>query len=230
MIAVNTGFGDDYSAAQEVEYANGSADTIGGSWRVKNGHAEPYGVKYWCVGNEMWGTWQLGHMQLSQYMLKHNRVADAMHKVDPNLVLVGSGDLGTQGSLRRRQAAGEVAWSQGMLEHCGDHMDFISEHFYCGRLPWTTGRRNPVEHVALLVRRNSQEGRRPSRAAAEARPNCRTEFMPIAMDEWNYWHRDYVYGELGCQYNLPTPSASPPACTSISATATSSTWPTTPKR
>ena len=42
MIAVNTGFGDDYSAAQEVEYANGSDDTIGGSWRVENGHEEPY--------------------------------------------------------------------------------------------------------------------------------------------------------------------------------------------
>jgi alpha-N-arabinofuranosidase len=44
MIAANTGFGDDYSAAQEVEYVNGGADTIGGSWRVKNGHAEPYNV------------------------------------------------------------------------------------------------------------------------------------------------------------------------------------------
>ena len=55
VIAVNTGFGDAYSAAQEVEYCNGSADTVGGSWRAKNGHAKPYGVKYWCVGNEMWG-------------------------------------------------------------------------------------------------------------------------------------------------------------------------------
>ncbi len=84
VIAVNTGFGDAYSAAQEVEYCNGSADTVGGSWRAKNGHAKPYSVKYWCVGNEMWGPWQLGFMQLSQYTLKHNQVAEAMWKVDPS--------------------------------------------------------------------------------------------------------------------------------------------------
>ena len=75
VIAVNTGFGDDYSAAQEVEYCNRGTDTIGGSWRAKNGHKKPYGVKYWCVGNEMFGPWQLGFMQLSQYVQKHNRVA-----------------------------------------------------------------------------------------------------------------------------------------------------------
>jgi len=26
--------------------------------------------------------------------------------------------------------------------------------------------------------------------------------IPIAMDEWNYWHSKYVYGELGCVYDL----------------------------
>jgi alpha-N-arabinofuranosidase len=202
MIAVNTGFGDDYSAAQEVEYANGSPDTIGGSWRVKNGHAEPYGVRYWCVGNEMFGAWQLGHMQLGHYTLKHNRAAEAMHKADRDLALVGSGDLNTQDSLGDDKRPDKIAWSQGMLERCGDHMDFISEHFYCGRLPWTKDAKIPIEqHVGLL--RN--EIRKKAASHRELQPKLgRTpeKFIPIAMDEWNYWHRDYVYGELGCQYNL----------------------------
>ena len=69
-IAANTGFGDAYSAAQWVEYCNGSSDTTAGAWRAQNATPVPYDVKYWCVGNEMFGTWQLGFMQISQYVLK----------------------------------------------------------------------------------------------------------------------------------------------------------------
>lgn len=200
MIAVNTGFGDDYSAAQEVEYCNGSADTIGGSWRVENGHAEPYGVKYWCVGNEMFGNWQLGHMHLNQYTQKHNRVARAMRVVDPNIRLVGSGDLGTmsQGRDGRKQRS----WSQGMLEDCGDHMDYISEHFYCGRLPWSNEDDIPtLRHVGMLreeIRKKAEGERELQRKVGRAAEDV----IPIAMDEWNFWHRTYKYGELGCQYDL----------------------------
>ena len=93
MIAANTGFGDAYSAAQEVDYCNAAADTIGGSWRVKNGHPDAYNVKYWCVGNEMFGPWQLGFMQLKHYTLKHNRVATAMWNTDPSIQLVGVGAI-----------------------------------------------------------------------------------------------------------------------------------------
>ncbi|HEX3600366.1 MAG TPA: alpha-L-arabinofuranosidase C-terminal domain-containing protein [Lacipirellulaceae bacterium] len=202
MIAVNTGLGDDYSAAQEVEYANGSDETLGGSWRTENGYEDPYDVKYWCVGNEMWGNWQLGHIPLRQYVLKHNLVAKAMHEVDPSLVLVGSCDLGTQDSLGDGKNARHVGWSEGMIEKCGDNMDFVSEHFYAGRTPWTKGGEVPIEkHVGLLREeiRKKATSHRELQAKLGRKPD---KFIPIAMDEWNYWHRDYVYGELGCQYNL----------------------------
>jgi alpha-N-arabinofuranosidase len=194
VIAANTGFGDAYSAAQEVEYCNGSADTIGGSWRAKNGHSKPYGVKYWCVGNEMWGPWQLGFMQLSQYTLKHNQVAEAMWKVDPSIRLIGSGQLGT---INREHDPGEKRdWSRAMLEQCADHMNYLSEHFYCGR-----NRDNLVAHVNQLADsiRQKVEGHRRLQGELgllDKHP------MPIAMDEWNYWHQPYVYGELGCAYDL----------------------------
>jgi len=202
MIAVNTGFGDDYSAAEEVEYANGGDDTIGGAMRIDIGHKEPYDVRYWCVGNEMWGAWQLGHIPLKQYVLKHNLTAKAMHKVDPGLVLVGSCDLGTQATLGDGKNERKVNWTEGMLEKCADNMDFASEHFYCGRLPWTSSGKVPIaEHVGLL--------RAEIRTKAASHRNLQTklgrnpkDFIPIAMDEWNYWHRDYVYGELGCEYDL----------------------------
>jgi alpha-L-arabinofuranosidase len=202
MIAVNTGFGDEYSAAQEVEYANGPEDSIGGSWRVQNGHEDPYDVKYWCVGNEMWGNWQLGHIPLNQYVQKHNLVAEAMRKVDSDVMLVGSCDLDTQGSLGDGANAKHVGWSEGMLEKCADNMDFVSEHFYSGRLPWTKDGEIPIEqHVGLLREqiRKKAASHRELQAKLGRKPD---KYIPIAMDEWNYWHRDYVYGELGCQYNL----------------------------
>ncbi|HEX4412023.1 MAG TPA: alpha-L-arabinofuranosidase C-terminal domain-containing protein [Lacipirellulaceae bacterium] len=202
MIAVNTGFGDDYSAAQEVEYVNGPEDSIGGSWRTESGRDEPYDVKYWCVGNEMFGNWQLGHIPLKQYVLKHNLVAEAMRKVDPEILLVGSCDLDTQDSLGDGKNARHVGWSEGMLEQCADNMDFVSEHFYCGRVPWTKDGKVPVEqHVGLLREqiRKKAATHRELQAKLGRKPE---DFIPIAMDEWNYWHREYVYGELGCQYNL----------------------------
>lgn len=202
-IAANTGFGDAYSAAQWVEYCNSEIDTVGGSWRIENGNKEPYNVKYWCLGNEMWGPWQLGFMQLSHYVLKNNRVADAMWAVDPELELIAVGAVDQINKDYDPRAAREnKLWSVGMLEESTDHMTFLSEHFYAGRTPWSKGSElDPVAHVKLLkeqIKRISDEHRRlqPTIAALDGRT------MPIAMDEWNYWHRDYRYGELGCIYDL----------------------------
>lgn len=194
VIAVNTGFGDAYSAAQEVEYANASAETIGGSWRAKNGHPEPYGVKYWCVGNEMWGPWQLGFMQLKHYTLKHNEVAEAMWQVDPTAQLIGCGQLGV---VNERNDPGERRdWTRAMLEQCGTRMNYISEHFYRGK-----NEKDLAAHVRQLadsIRQKADGHRRIQRELGllPGRP------IPIAMDEWNYWHQPYIYGELGCQYDL----------------------------
>lgn len=203
MIAANTGLGDAYSAAQWVEYANRGADTIGGKWRIENGNKQPYGVRHWCIGNEMWGPWQLGFMQLNHYIIKHNEVVDAMRAVDDDLVLVGVGAIDQLNAAYDPDAVkANRFWTQGMLESSGDHMEMISEHFYAGRTPWTEiGELPPVEHVPLL----KQNIRRIVDLHRELQPKIEQldgKTMPIAMDEWNYWHRDYQYGELGCVYDL----------------------------
>ncbi len=203
MIAANTGFGDDYSAAQWVEYCNTGASTIGGSWRARNGHAEPYKVKHWCVGNEMFGPWQLGFMQMQHYVLKHNRFAEAMWKVDPTLVLSAVGDLAQiNTAYDPDQVKSGKTCSEIMLEECADHMNILSEHFYVGRVPWEkNGRVDPVTHIGLVREaiRKKAEGHRKLQARL---PNLKGRLMPITMDEWNYWHREYAYGELGCVYEL----------------------------
>jgi alpha-N-arabinofuranosidase len=203
MIAANTGFGDDYSAAQWVEYCNRGADTIGGSWRVKNGSTKPYGVKYWCVGNEMFGPWQLGFMQMKHYTLKHNLFAVAMWKVDPTLSLTAVGDLTTINKDHDPdQAKSGKTCTHIMLEECAEHMSILSEHFYRGRVPWNKeGRTDVVTHVGMLREdiRKKAEGHRQLQASL---PNLKGKLMPITMDEWNYWHRESAYGELGCVYEL----------------------------
>jgi alpha-N-arabinofuranosidase len=203
MIAVNTGFGDAYSAAQWVEYCNSSAKTLAGGWRAKNGSKAPYAVKYWCVGNEMFGPWQLGFMQMEHYTQKHNLVADAMWKVDPTAQLVGVGDLTTiNKEYDPNQVKSGKTCSHIMLEQCADHMTMLSEHFYRGRVPWNeNGRTNLLAHVGMLREsiREKADGHRKLQAGLT---NLQGRIVPIAMDEWNYWHREYAYGELGCVYEL----------------------------
>ena len=89
FLSVNAGFGDAHSAADLVEYVTGSIDTPMGKLRAANGHPAPYKVKWWGVGNEMWGDFQFGHMVLKQYVFKHNLFGEAMRKVDPTIKLVG---------------------------------------------------------------------------------------------------------------------------------------------
>jgi len=204
MIAANTGFGDAYSAAQWVEYTNGDASsTIGGGWRATNGSAEPFGVKYWCVGNEMWGDWQLGHMQLHHYVLKHNEFADAMRAADPKLQLIASGAMGHfNPKTDPIQASRGIPWSEGMLLDSSEHMDLISEHFYVGRTPWSdTGRVPLAEHMESMRKsiRDKADGHRELQGRLD---HLEGRIIPIAMTEWNYWHKDYRFGELGCTYDL----------------------------
>ena len=88
---VNTGFGEPRSGAELVEYVNGAASTEWGAMRAATGIREPYKVRYWNVGNEMYGHWQLGHMALDQYVIKHNLFADAMREVDPSIYIIAPG-------------------------------------------------------------------------------------------------------------------------------------------
>jgi alpha-N-arabinofuranosidase len=169
---------------------------------MQNGHNEPYSVKYWCVGNEMFGPWQLGFMQLSHYTIKHNLVAAAMWKVDPTLILSAVGDIDQINAANDpEQAKSGTTWSKGMLQNCADSMSVISEHFYEGRVPWKTDGRDDVLTHATKLKTTIRHKADSHRALQASLPNLKGRIVPIAMDEWNYWHREYVYGELGCIYD-----------------------------
>ncbi|HEX4635152.1 MAG TPA: hypothetical protein VH189_03155, partial [Rhizomicrobium sp.] len=92
-LCVDTGFGSAREGAQLVEYCNGAVTTPMGAMRAANGHPEPYKVKYWNIGNEMYGYWQMGYMAPEHYMLKHNLFAKAMRKADPSITLIAIGAM-----------------------------------------------------------------------------------------------------------------------------------------
>lgn len=178
-ITVNTGFGDAYSAAAELEYANGAPTTHYGAQRATNGSTAPFGVKYWGIGNEMWGAWQLGYMKLDHYVLKQNWVVDKMREVDPDIVCISSGNAGS--------------WSTGLLKGCADHMDFIAEHFYCQE---RAGLMSHIRQIPDRIRAKAEFHRQARREL----PNLEGKDIRIAMTEWNYWYGPHEFGELGTRY------------------------------
>jgi len=180
-IAVNSGLGDAVMALEELEYVNGAADSKMGKLRTVHGHPEPWGVKFWAIGNEMYGDWQLGHMPLSDYVRKHTQFAVAMKAMDPSVQLVAVGAVGR--------------WSETMLAEASNHMDFISEHFYVQHKPGLLGH---VNQAPAEIRRIAEAHRKYRQTI----PTLKMKEVPVALDEWNYWYGPHVYGELGTQYFL----------------------------
>lgn len=91
MICVNAGGGAPQEAARWIEYCNGSVDTPMGALRAANGHPEPYNVRHWEVGNELWGGWQYywttGQGNLDRYRI----FSKAMLAADPDIILYATG-------------------------------------------------------------------------------------------------------------------------------------------
>lgn len=180
-IAVNAGLGHAEEARQQVEYCNGDASTPMGRWRGANGSSEPWNVKWWSVGNEMYGSWQLGHMSTEAYVEKHNEFAEMMRSVDEDIMLIAVGDVGP--------------WDEMMLTNCSDHMDLISEHFYVQ--DWHGG--GLMTHVRQVPDAISGKAEAHRRYREEI-PQLQGKDIQICMDEWNYWYGPHIYGELGTRY------------------------------
>lgn len=168
-ISVNAGFGDARSAADQVEYMNGGATTTRmGALRARNGHPAPYKVRFWNIGNEPWGSWQLGRTDTKYFVLKHNEFAKAMRRVDPKIVLIASGlmleDGSVPGALRAQHVGNlgplygtDADWTGSFLKHCWGNFDGIAEHWYA----------SPGTHFDLEKARNLPADQSSDRANAK---------------------------------------------------------------
>jgi alpha-N-arabinofuranosidase len=210
-ITVNAGTGDDWSAAELVEYCNGSVSTPMGKLRAANGHPEPYDVKFWGIGNEAWGfSYQYGAMRLNQFEYKHNQFARAMKKVDPTIKLIASGAMpdtmtGSKESLNLGTNLvptylSPADWTGGLLSNCFNNIDLISEHFYnYGNTHFSLaeGRQvqnDPNEPVTDWMRRPANHIRIKYEEYKEYEkifPQLVTNPKPLNIDEWAYMGGHY---------------------------------------
>jgi alpha-N-arabinofuranosidase len=171
FIVVNMGSGSMNEAQAWVEYCNGTGNTYWANLRRKHGHDAPYGVRYWGLGNEMYGTWQIGSLSPGDYVTRARQFAAMMKWTDPSIRLVSCGQQGWN------------EWDQVVIDGLADIVDYHSIHIYTGSRDYYTNVFHPHQAERAL---------RICEALIErARYAGRIEHpLHIAYDEWNVWFRE----------------------------------------
>ena len=197
---VNAGLGDENSATEEVEYLNGPVTSEWGAKRAANGHPQPYAVKYWDIGNEPYGWWQIGKTSLDYFMLKHNRFAEAMRAADPSIVLIGSGAMPDQMHPRdtkenatlesiQHKFGTEEDWTGGLFAKAWGNFTGVTEHWYdrAEEAECAPGR-GAARICTVAFERRSDEGRRVAHLRT-AFPGDQDGQDLLAIDEYAYMAR-----------------------------------------
>lgn len=122
MICVNAGDGTPEEAAEWIEYCNGSADTPMGALRSQHGYPEPFGVHYWEIGNELYGSWQVHWTTADGYFDRHRRFAAALRNADPSIRLLATGNA----------MALEDRWNVRLIEEGPEPDLCLTDHLLTG--------------------------------------------------------------------------------------------------
>lgn len=179
MLAVNLGTGTPEEAADWVEYCNAPAGTRWADLRAENGRAEPWRVPLWCLGNEMDGDWQLGHVPAEQYARLAQQAAMQMKLVDPAIETIACGT-----SQEWLPTFGE--WDRTVLDIVGPHVDHLSVHRYVGN---NTG--DVQDYLAVGVGIDRQIDTLDALCRYVAGVKRSPKRVHLCVDEWNVWYRDF---------------------------------------
>lgn len=125
IFAVNLGTKGIENAVSFVEYCNIEGGTLYSDLRKKHGVEKPYGIRTWCLGNEMDGDWQIGHKTAEEYGRLAQETAKAMKQVDPQIKLVSCGSS-------KSDMLTYPMWEVDTLKHTYPYVDYISLHQYYG--------------------------------------------------------------------------------------------------
>jgi len=177
MLAVNLGTRGADAARNLVEYCNHPSGTHWSDLRRSHGWEQPHDVKFWCLGNEVDGPWQMEHKTALEYGRVATESAKMMKWTDPRLELAACGS-----SARNMPTFG--AWEREVLSHTFDHVEFISLHTYlndyAGDMPSFLASPDLmdsfIEEVVAIA----------DAVAAERRSDKR---LMLSFDEWNVWYR-----------------------------------------
>ena len=181
MEAVNLGTRGLEEALDLLEYANVPSGTKLSDERRANGAEEPFGIKMWCLGNEMDGPWQTGHKTAEEYGTLAASVARGMRSLDPDVELVVCGS-----SSHTMDTFG--TWEETVLQKTYDLVDFISCHAYYHPELQEDGSRDMVSFMAAGV---DMDGFIKDVAAAIDATKARLKSdhdVFISFDEWNVWY------------------------------------------
>jgi len=177
MLAVNLGTRDGDAARNLVEYCNHPAGSYYADLRRSHGYKEPHQVKFWCLGNEMDGPWQMEHKTATEYGRVAAEAAKMMRWVDASLVLAACGS-----TARNMPTFGR--WDDEVIEHTFELIDFISLHTYLNNYKGDT----PAFLASSDVMDFFIEEVVAIADAVAARRRS-TKRLMLSFDEWNVWYR-----------------------------------------
>src|SRR3984957_11649274 len=175
MLAVNLGTRGPDEARHFIEYCNHPGGTHYSDLRRAHGFDKPHDIKFWCLGNEMDGPWQICQKTAVEYGRVATEAAKVMKWVDPTIQLAACGS-----SHRAMPTFG--AWEYDVMEHTFDQVDFLSLHMYFA---------NPLNDSSEffanmdIMDRFIKEAAAVSDAVAAKRRSPKR--MMLSFDEWNVW-------------------------------------------
>lgn len=179
LMAVNLGTRGADAARNLVEYCNHPSGTYWSDLRIKNGAKEPYAAKYWCLGNEMDGPWQIGHKEAKEYGLLANEAARVMKMTDNSIetIICGSSSWGMK-------TFGE--WESTVLDIAWDNVDYISMHQYHS---------NSDNYLENFLAKGVETERFITSVIAacdyvQGKKHSKKQ-MNISFDEWNVWYHSH---------------------------------------
>ena len=178
MLTVNLGTGTPEEARNWVEYCNCPAGTRYADLRAANGSRDPHAVKLWCLGNEMDGPWQLGHVPADQYAIRAQQAAKMMKDTDKSIEVVACGSCAVD-------MATYMEWDRTVLAHLGDAADYISLHRYVGNRADDTA---DFLAVTSAIDRQIEEMDAACRFVQARRKSRKRAYL--CFDEWNVWYKN----------------------------------------
>lgn len=181
LMGLNLGTGTPEEAAALVEYCNIDKGTKWSDLRRQHGVADAWSVKHWCLGNEMDGPWQIGHMPATEYGLKAADAARQMRDVDRDLMLIACGSSGPFMPTY-------LEWDREVLEQCYEYVDGLSLHRYFGNNERDTGG-DTAKYLAMNLGMERQI--KETLAVCDmVRGHKRSpKQLWLSFDEWNVWYR-----------------------------------------
>lgn len=178
MLAVNLGSRGLDQARNFVEYVNHPGGSYWSDLRRKNGRAEPWDVRLWCLGNEMDGPWQVGHKSAAEYGHLANETAKAIRAFDDKLELVVCGSSHSDMPTYPQ-------WEATVLEQTFEQVDYISLHMY-----FENYEKNTAEYLALPEKLNRYIGTVSGVIDYVKSKKRAKNDVRISFDEWNVWYHE----------------------------------------